>query len=105
MIRQLTRVQTKKKSSLNIQIDIVDKENEQLQYQYSIIPESTDVSNPGEIKKLLQSIMVRNIFKSNQYDKLLLKQGKYSFVLASLMKTETQQHYEPFHFRLFNSNY
>ena len=41
-------LECEKKSALNIQIDIIDKENEKLQYQYSIIPESTDIKSGGD---------------------------------------------------------
>ena len=37
-----------RKSILNIEIDVMDKDEDNLQYQYSIVPESTDIKSGGD---------------------------------------------------------
>ena len=74
-------LECEKKSTLNIQIDIVDKENEKLQYQYSIIPESTDIKSGGDKETAPKSVWSETTSKAINKINSPSKSGKYRLFL------------------------
>ena len=70
-----------KKSTLNIQIDITDKENDKLQYQYSIIPESTDIKSGGDKEIAPKAVWSETSSKAINKINSPSKSGKYRLFL------------------------
>jgi hypothetical protein len=66
-----------RKSILNIEIDVTDKDKDNLQYQYSIIPESTDIKSGGD-KEIAPEVIWSEV-SSKPIDKVNSpsKSGKY----------------------------
>lgn len=70
-------VKLKSKSSMAIDLDAYDMNEDDLSYHFEIVPESTDIKAGGDFEKSPESVFSKIFFKSNPSIKAPSNKGKY----------------------------
>ena len=70
-------VTVKKKSNMKINVDAFDKNNDELNYHFEIVPESTDKKSGGDFETAPKTVFNKVFTQANPNIKAPLKEGSY----------------------------